>query len=163
MTEQTQPEEQVAPANDGVEPIVDLGKAALGLGDVDATPKPIGPGTYLVEVASVQPSAGKEPPHNPYLAWKLMITEGDKAGRQLFFNTGLNQESKWATKRALLALGFKEEEINNPALTVDDVCQSAIGTTALAVVVSRDYQGSPRDNVTKLLPVSAAKAQFAPL
>jgi len=155
MTQQTYEGQDTPAGNAPKEDVQNVGDMKLGLGGVSTSPEPIGAGTYRVEVASVKPALGKEPPHNPYLAWQLTVVDGEKAGRKLFLNTGLTIQSRWATKRTLLALGFDPAEVDNPDLTVSEICEAAIGTEAAAVVVTRMYQGEPRDNVSKLIPADA--------
>ncbi|MFA5526388.1 MAG: DUF669 domain-containing protein [Acholeplasmataceae bacterium] len=132
----------------------DILKMKLNLGDVSTSPQPIGPGYFTVEVSTCEPKLGKQK-GTPYLSWELTVVEEQYAGRKLFFNTGLTERSVWTLKRALEALGFERDSIESDELDVEEVVSSVIGMQAIAEVELREYNGTERDNVTKLLPLGS--------
>lgn len=135
----------------------DLYNAKAGLGDVETSPKPMGPGFFEIEVTKCEVTTSQRT-GNPYMAWELtVINDEEYAGRKLFFNTGLTQKSLWTLKRALEALNFEQDSINDDDLTFGEICESVIGEQAVAEVVIREYQGTERDNVQRLLPVGSVQ------
>jgi hypothetical protein len=55
----------------------------------------------------------------------------------------------------LEALGFERDSIESDELDVEEVVSSVIGMQAIAEVELREYNGTERDNVTKLLPLGS--------
>lgn len=129
-----------------------VAEGTLDLTGISTTLEPIGPGQFLIEVASCELRYGKQS-GNPYLAYGLVVVDGEFAGRKLFFNSGLTENSAWSTKRTLQNLGFAEEDLDQQQ-QIEDICAAVVGAQGVAIVEVRPYQGVQRDSVKSIASVS---------
>lgn len=134
------------------------------LKDVQTSGAPIGPGMFPVEVTKCELKQGKNAPHNPYLGMELTVIDHEEFnGRKLFFNVGLTENSLWALKGSLLALGFDESSVDDEeGLDVNEIIEEVVGQQAVAEVQLRPYNGEERDNVKRLLPYGADAVDMLP-
>lgn len=109
----------------------------------------IPPGTYTCSVfdASVLESKSSGA---PYIAWTLIILEGDYSGRKLFYNTSLQPQALWKLREVLQALGM--EVGDSIELELDEL----LGTHLVAETGLREWNGKEREEVQNVLPISRA-------
>lgn len=97
--------------------------------------KQVDEGEQLLEVVEVERKDGNA---GDYLAWKLKNEDGGV----LYNNTSLSEQSLWATKAFLEALGVEipEDEID---LDLEDM----VGRTMMANIEHETYQGKKRPRI----------------
>ncbi len=129
----------------------------LGLVEVGTEPTVVTPGMHPVEIIAVTLEKGNDPPHNPYLMVRMTITDGPDKGRQLRNNLMLMENYRWRIKRALLALGYAPEEVDDPRLTPRILMDNLPGCTAIAqvehgVLTKGRNKGRTVANIRELFP-----------
>lgn len=99
-------------------------------------------GTYEVKVVDVERKTGKDSGED-YYAWEFVIVTPEKfKGRKLWHNTSLTQQSLWALRKLLEALGV---EIPEDALDLDDA--DLIDRTVGAEVANEEYNKKQKPRI----------------
>lgn len=127
---------------------INFADVSEGLG---AIPK----GEYPVVVKEAKLATGQAS-GKPYIFWRLAITEGEYANRQLFLRTSLSENALWRLKSIFRNLGLDVDQALN--LIADDetgyiVSPQLVDLTAIAVVGSEEYDGRETNVVLDLLPL----------
>lgn len=109
---------------------------------VEAGGKAVPDGAYTVEVAEVteEESSGG----NPYLKWKLKVSEGDCKGSVLYDNTSLQPQALWRLKGLIESLG---EEVPDSVMKID--ISDFVDGTMDVIVVNENYEGRDRPKVSE--------------
>ena len=136
-----------------------IAEGVVDFGGISTTMPRVGEGFYPFEVTECKVSKGQDT-GNLYYAWRFTITEGDMAGRLLFFNSGLTAKSAWSTKRTLIALGYEESELVGP-LPIAEIAENVIGAQGVAVVGTNMYRGEERDRVTRIMPAGSLEEDLS--
>lgn len=110
---------------------------------VESGGKAVPDGPYTVEVVEVTEEESKDE-GNPYLKWKLRITEGDCKGSTLFDNTSLQPQALWKLKGLIESLG---EEVPDSVMKID--INDFIDATLDVIVVNENYEGRDRPKVSE--------------
>ncbi len=88
-------------------------------------------GASLTEVKYVEKSRSSGQPY--YRLGFTVTDDGEYSGRKLFRNASLTEESLWAIKAYLIALGTDPEELEGDA-DVDELFNDRIGSDCVIVV-----------------------------
>lgn len=105
-------------------------------------------GQYDVSVAAVKQKTSKTS-QEPMLEFRLQIESGEYAGRSLFMNLMLTAKGLPYLKTFLKNLGFTEEELEGQ-FELD--LETLIGLECIAVVVVRQNEMGPMNNVIRTMP-----------
>jgi hypothetical protein len=144
-------------------PTVDLSNVQAT--DFDALPS----GTYRVAVDR-PPEIRTSANGNEGAFWLLRVVdvinvrgyEGDGVGlvnRTIAHGTSFVEKALFNLKRTLAAFGASEEELNNPALDIDEEYLSQFeGKEAVVRVTQREYQGQMQNNVQSIRALTEQEA-----
>jgi hypothetical protein len=109
---------------------------------VESGGKAVPDGAYTVEVAEVTEEESSE--GNPYLKWKLKISEGDCKGSVLYDNTSLQPQALWRLKGVLESL---DVEVEDSVMKLD--IGDFVDGTFDVIVVNENYEGRDRPKVSE--------------
>jgi hypothetical protein len=114
-------------------------------------------GIYNATVDDV--SYGHSGAGNPMWTWKFELSDGDHAGRKLFFHTPFMEVMMPRLKKVLsriapelLTQSFNPEKVANDGILVGKACKIRIDI--------KPYEGKPRNNVRDVLPAGGGDASF---
>jgi hypothetical protein len=118
---------------------------------------PLPPGTYVLEIESVEPGRSKPtaeaPNGNPKLTWKFVVVDGEHTGRVLFRHSPTSGKGSGLTKDVLRALGV--QGLDSPQVKFK--MSTAIGQRVIAdVVLQKDNENF--NEIKKLRPYVAPAA-----
>ena len=85
---------------------------------------------------------------SPMLAWELEVTDGEHAGRKLFYNTIMIDEFSGQYRRLAEACGQDIDDTQELEVNPDDL----IGAVCQAEVGIRKYSGRDVNDIKSLLP-----------
>lgn len=113
---------------------------------------PAGEYPVIVEEVELRQSQSSE---NPYLNWKLKITEGEFQNRFVWMMTSMSPKAMWRLKETLDNL---EVPLDDFHMVVDEdtnlvVEPELVGLAAMAPVREDEYQGRITNKVDMLLPI----------
>lgn len=137
---------------------LDLGTMELDIAAVSDTPEPVPAGPYAITFEKAVPRRGKNPPHTPYIACTLTITQGEKAGRKLYYNMMLGENSLWVLKRTLRALELDFEQLAGQKISVNDICEFLTAQEAIASVDVQERNGIMQNQVQKIIGMNSEEA-----
>ncbi len=117
--------------------------------------EPLPPGTYVLEIESVEPGRSKAtadaPTGNPKLVWKFVVIGGEFEGRVLFRHSPTTGKGSGLTKDVLRALGV--QGLDSPQVKFK--MSTAVGQRVEAdVVIQKDNEDF--NEIKKLRPVAPA-------
>lgn len=126
--------------------------------------EPLPAGEYPVVIDHVEMKLGKDEPHNPYLNFDLVVSDGEFSGRHLFMTGGLTTKSLWRTKALFQNLGVLEDQME---LFVDDDSSYLLqpelsGLPAIAVVHNEVYNNRVQNRVDDLISAYEQATPMAP-
>lgn len=90
---------------------------------------------------------------NKYLKWIFKVSEGEHAGAKVYHNSVLVEQSLWALRNVLVALG-----VEVPAGKMQLTPTKYVGRSCRISVVQREYQGKKRPQIVDFAPLSAVVA-----
>lgn len=114
----------------------------VDMSGVESGGKAVPDGVYEVEVAEITEEESSE--GNPYLKWKLRVTEGPCKGAPLYDNTSLQPQALWRLKGLLETLGV---EVPDSSMDLD--LEEYVGMTMTVTVANEEYQGKDRPKVAQ--------------
>lgn len=103
---------------------------------------------YEVEVEVVNSETSDN--DNDYLAWEFKISEGKQKGKKLWHNTSLQQQSLWALRGLLEALGI---EIPDEPLDLD--LEDLVGRTVGVEVQHETYNKKTKARIVDFFEIGA--------
>jgi hypothetical protein len=89
----------------------------------------------------------------PYVALTFSITEEGYAGRKVWRNFSLQEQSLWALKQTLIRLGVDPDTLADGDVELEDILGEAIGSPCVVVIGIREYNGE-RNEVRQVLEAS---------
>lgn len=99
-------------------------------------------GDYECTLTAITFVAKKATTKAPYIKCEFTVSEeGEAQGRKLFRNLSLSEESLWAFKSAMIALGTDPEEFDDE-VDPEEMARDNIGNTAVLTVT---HQKDTRD------------------
>jgi len=127
----------------------------INFGDVedkDFTPMP--DGSYPVTVDNAKMKYGKDS-GDPYVQWELIVTDGEFAGRHLWYNTSLSEKALWRTKEQFLNLGVITDPDEELTFDVDEGSEfvtspELAGMNCMASVIQEVYKQKLKNTVEDL-------------
>lgn len=127
----------------------------LDLSEVEAAEGfPVVPrGWYKVRVTDdnereIKNAGGKIPQGTKGISFTLTIVEGEHEDKKVFTNFWLHPISFPYLKAFMIKSGaFTEDELNNPRLTAQFICEKLDGAEMWADVRVKQYQGSDQNDV----------------
>jgi hypothetical protein len=117
-------------------------------------------GRYVVEFTDFEWRETKDSPENklpggtPFVNWELTVQRDAKTGdekyknRKLWTNTIIHEKVLFNLKGLLRAIGWTDEQLNNPE-GIDFQPETIIGSTCIAVVAVRPYNGDDTNDVKR--------------
>ena len=107
--------------------------------------------TYDVVVDQVE-YAISQSKGNPMYSWQLLVEGGEHDGSRLYFHTVLTGKSASRFKKAMINFGHPlTGEMTLGELETLGNSGQLVGLRGRAVVKIRNYEGSPRNNVSDIL------------
>lgn len=118
---------------------------------------PMPEGVYDVTVFDAKVAIAKT--GSKYVAWEFKVSEGDHMGRRAWLNNSLQQQALWALKRSLIAMG--EDPIALEGRFKLNL-KAFLGRPCKIVIAHEQYEGTPRQRVTRVLPRDASSSWSGP-
>jgi hypothetical protein len=134
-----------------------------GFADVEDAFAPLPPGTYSAVVFKGELKEAGENAKNPgsqYIAWEFNILDDGYEKRKAWMNTSLVSNALPMLKRFLLAVGYDEEELNNPEFGID-IDEVVARECRLVIVESINPNTDEKTHsVKRILPSGAVAADL---
>lgn len=136
------------------------GSMTINFADVpDETELPVVPRGIYPAVVDELTYGFSQSSGNPMWTWRFEISEGDHAGRKLFFHTPFVEAMLPRVKKVLsrvapelLQGSFNPEQIANEGTMIGKACKIRIDI--------KPYEGKPRNNVRDVLESGGSEGSF---
>ena len=114
---------------------------------------PLEEGSYIGRLTSVEYIAKSRTSGQPFIKLTFTLTSDNEdeslSGRKLFRNASLQEESLWAFKKYMIALGTDPEEFDED-VEVEEMARANIGNDALLVVGVKEFEDRKSNEIVDI-------------